>query len=139
MSFKNLTLALICTLVSMNSFAAGCQSLKNSDWTGQITLTSGSTVTLNLHISDVIPMTDDQFKLTGTINDEPLSTNIGCIEQAKDSIRSILIGTTKTYLTTHTLSPDHQNPTLLNSLTGNYHSIAVAAVTSSTTNYLTRA
>lgn len=138
MSFKKTTLALICTLVSMNSFAAGCQSLKNSEWAGQVTLTSGAAMNLNLHISNVIPMTNDQFKLTGSINNEPLTTQIGCIEQANESIRSILIGTTSIYLTSHALSPDHQNPTQFSNVSGTYKAVAVAAATSANTNYLSR-
>lgn len=137
MTFKKISLALIITLVTMNSFAAGCMSLKNSDWIGKLTLASGENIDVNLHIYNVNAVTNDQFKLSGTINNEPLTLSVGCIEQARESIRSIVIGSTSFYLTSHTLSPDHLNPVQFNNISGTYKMSALAT-TVNATSYLQR-
>lgn len=139
MNLTKIIYTLFFTLIAVNSYADGCQSLKNSSWAGQLLLSSGSHITLRMQIVNVIPVSEELFALTGTINDEKLTARVGCVEQRPGNIRSILIDTESMHLATHLFIPDHQNPVMLRSLSGKFKDYAIDEISNNSNNYLFRA
>jgi hypothetical protein len=139
MNFSKIVSTLFFTFLTVNSYADGCQSLKNSSWEGQLLLSSGSHITLRMQIENVVPVSEELFALTGTMNDEKLIARVGCVEQRPGNIRSILIDTESMHLSTHLFVPDHLNPVMLRSLSGKFKDYVIDGISSDANNYLFRA
>jgi hypothetical protein len=139
MNFTKIISTLFFTLLTVNSYGNGCQSLKSSNWSGQLLLSSGTHIALRMQIKNVVPVSEELFALTGTMNDEKLTARVGCVEQRPGNIRSILIDTESMHLTTHLFIPNHQKPVMLRSLSGKFKDYAIDEISNDSNNYLFRA
>lgn len=138
MSNFNPITTLLCTLLATASYANGCDSLANSNWSGKVKLTSGVVMPVQAHISHVALAGDGMYQLSGTINNEKLTGMFGCVEQRPGEIRSIMLDSQTVQLASHRISPDHQNPTQLVAISGQVNGYSVDTSTDPTNNYLSR-
>lgn len=119
-------------------FAEGCASLVNTKWTGQAKIIGGK----NEPIQVIINSADENgmfYELTGTINNEPLTARVGCMEKPGiKKISSVNFENNHTSIGSVKFEPDASNPIKILALSGKIKGKMIDSTSNPSGNYLVK-